>query len=72
MGDKKLGLIKKYHVERVDGKAIQDAIVLEFKDPIARVALSVWATEMRAKGYVKCADEVQSLLKYYSEQGTEQ
>jgi hypothetical protein len=56
---KKEGLYTKYHVEKIgrpDEKL--DCIVLEFDDPIARVGIQAWASEMNERGYHKCAAEV--------------
>lgn len=66
MSSKEQGLIKKYKVEKI-GKPAQevDAIVLEFKDPIARVAIAAWASEMRANGYHECAmDTYEKLMRF--------
>lgn len=59
------GLIKKYNVNtvsRVDGKPIEECIVLEFKDPIARPAIKVWGDEMDKNGYSAVAADVRILL----------
>ena len=62
---KSLGLYKKYKASRVDGKKIGDAIVLEFKDPIARVGINAWATAMRQAGYFEVfKDIIQKLDEY--------
>lgn len=56
------GLKHKYHVERVDGKPLGQCIVLEFDDPNAWPALTVWAETVRANGYERLSDDVHHLL----------
>lgn len=51
---KNKGLVKKYNVERTDGKPIKHGcIVLEFGDEIAHKAIEQWAISMRDAGYSK-------------------
>ena len=58
MSDKNLGIYKKYDVTKISNPTKKmDCIVLEFDDPIARVALRKWAEEMIANGYLKCGEE---------------
>lgn len=59
---KEKGLYKKYHVERIDSKPVNDCIVLEFKDPIARKAIKHWAFLMRTEGYKELYRDVMDKL----------
>lgn len=59
------GLYKKYNVERVDGKPVEDAIVLEFKDELSRVIIQAWACRMFDAGYKDVYYDVQSKLDVY-------
>ena len=65
MSDKTKGLYKKYEVTRVDGKPIDNCIVLEFKDPIARDAIHKWASDMYLSGHKQLFYDVQKeILKH--------
>jgi hypothetical protein len=55
-------LYEKYRVERTDGKPVGAAIVLEFKDPIAKVGIRAWAEEMERHGYEQVAADVFTAL----------
>ena len=63
--NKERGLYNKYNVTRTDGKSIGEAIILEFKDPIARIGIQAWANEMFAKGYTSVYYDVQEKLCEY-------
>lgn len=62
------GLYKKYNVTRVDGKPIKggNCIVMEFGDPIARVAIKAWTKELDKNGYHDLAYETRTLLKKWA------
>lgn len=51
MGDKTIGLIGKYHVERTDGKPVEWCFVLQDTDPLAIPALIAYADAAEAAGY---------------------
>lgn len=57
------GLKTKYKVSRTDGKQIDNCVVLEFKDGIARAGIRAWSHAMRERGYTKVADDVDDLLE---------
>ena len=60
------GLIKKYQVERMDGKPMPEGcIVLEWKDPNARVGIAAFSRRVRRCGYEKLADDLDSKLDYF-------
>lgn len=57
--NKKFGIYKKYEVTKISNPEKKiDCIVMEFDDPIARVAIEVWADEMAQKGYLAVAKDV--------------
>jgi hypothetical protein len=66
MSDENLGLYDKYIVTRTDGKDMKDCIVMEFKDPIARIAIQAWACRMFDAGYKKLYYDVQEKLDKYN------
>ncbi len=62
--NKTLGLYDKYKVERIDGKPLKGgAIVLEFGDPVARIAIFAWAQEMEYHGYHQVSADVLAQLE---------
>ena len=63
--NKQKGFYKKYNVERFDGKPIKSCIVLEFDDPNARVGIAAFSTAVRADGYIKLANDLDDLLRYF-------
>lgn len=66
MGDKTRGLFGKYIVDRVDGKSIiEGAIVLEWKDPNARVGIKAFSEKVREEGYTLLADDLDKKLDEY-------
>lgn len=49
-------LEKRYEIKKLSNPEKQvEAIVLEFDDPIARLAIGVWAETMYQKGYSQVA-----------------
>lgn len=60
--DKERGLYDKYHVTRLDGKPVGACIILEFKDPLARIGIAAWAKAVRDAGYVELAENVTAML----------
>ncbi len=58
------GLYSKYHVERLDGKALKggQCIVLEVGDPNAWAALRTWADSVDTVGYYPLAADVRHLV----------
>jgi hypothetical protein len=65
MDDKTRGLYIKYKVERVDGKSIDDCIVLELEDPCAREGIIAFAAAVRIKGYFALADDLEKKVQEY-------
>lgn len=63
--DKTRGLYQKYQVTRTDGQSVGLSVVLEFKDPLARSALLVWAYGMHEAGYETVAADVVATLNAY-------
>lgn len=63
--DREKGLYTKYNVSRVDGRPMQDAIVLEFKDPNARAGIKAFSEAVRADGYNHLADDIDLRLEEY-------
>lgn len=63
MGDRNVGLIEKYRVERTDGKAVGQCFVLEVEDPNTWGALLTWADTVQADGYQALADDVRALVE---------
>jgi hypothetical protein len=53
MSGKRVGLIEKYRVERVDGKPVAWCFVLEDKDPLALAALAAYAAMAYEAGYLR-------------------
>jgi hypothetical protein len=51
VGDKTVGLIHKYDVQRVDGKPVGWVFVLEDKDPLTIPALRAYADAAELAGY---------------------
>lgn len=65
---KNKGLHEKYHVERTDGKLIEWCFVLEIKDPLARLAMSVYAGQcLRVKKWQLASDLYDILARYERE-----
>lgn len=62
MDDKTKGLYKKYNVERVDGKPVDQCFVLELKDPLTHNALLVWSAELERAGYDTLAFDIRQLV----------
>lgn len=63
MGDRSVGLIKKYSVERTDGKPMPlGCIVMEWKDPNARKGIAAFSAAVRADGYTALADDLDAHL----------
>lgn len=63
MPQKEKGLIKKYHVERIDGKPMPEGcIVLEWKDESAWPAIAIFSREVRKKGFQALADDLDNVL----------
>lgn len=60
MSDKSRGLFQKYVVERVDGRPVEWAFVLEATDPITPFALGAYASEARRRGYHTLADDLKA------------
>lgn len=65
MNDKNKGLYQKYKVERVDGKEVNDAIVLEFKDPHAREGIRAFRDSVLIDGYQALACDLTYKLEEY-------
>lgn len=63
MTPRNLGLIHKYRVERVDGKPVEWAFVLQDTDPLAIPALKAYQTAARADGYDALADDLEDKIK---------
>jgi len=62
------GLYKKYQVTKLARPLEEiDAIVLEFKDPIARDGILQWAESMRLAGYTKVHDDVIDKVDRYQQ-----
>ena len=60
---KNKGLYQKYRVERTDGKPMPEGcIVLEWKDPNARIGIAAFSRRVRRKGYRKLADDLDAKL----------
>lgn len=59
MPDKTKGLMQKYRVERVDGKPVGWAFVLQDTDPFAVPALRAYAKAALNAGYVALADDLE-------------
>lgn len=69
MSDKNKGLYKKYHVTKLSNPNEDiDAIVLEFKDQIAREGITAWAEEMKKNGYEEVYTDVMKKLKGYTKE----
>jgi len=66
MDDKSRGLYQKYKVERTDGKPLEDCVVLELKDPLARAALWTWVSEVEKYGYKQLARDTEAKLIDYA------
>lgn len=65
--EKKRPLYGKYKVQKIEKPDnLIDCIVLEWSDPIARVAIKSWAQEMKNKGYLKCACDVFERLSRFN------
>lgn len=62
---KERGLYQKYIVEKIDSDEPVDAVVLEFKDPIARMAIQSWACKMYEAGYINLYYDIQNKLDAY-------
>lgn len=58
MSDREKGFYEKYKVERTDGKPTSGAVVLEFKDPNARVGIKAFAIACRLDGYHVLANDL--------------
>jgi len=56
--NKERGLYQKYNVERTDGKPCGDCIVLEFRDPNARLGIKAFSRRVRRQGYIPLADDL--------------
>lgn len=70
--DRDKGLYQKYKVKKISNPKKQiDAIVLEFDDPIARVAIKAWADEMYKNGFHVCASETLSKCEAYEDAESE-
>ena len=54
------GIYGKYHVKRTDGKPVSRCIVLELKDPLARVGILAWADAVEAAGYEALASDARA------------
>ena len=67
MSDRQRGFYKKYNVERLDGKPIKNCVVLEFDDPNARIGISAFSKAVRADGYIKLANNLDTLLQYFED-----
>jgi len=66
VGNQEKGLFKKYHVERVDEKEMPEGcIVLEWKDPNARVGIAAFSRRVRRQGYTRLADDLDDKLKFH-------
>jgi len=66
--DKTKGLYTKYIIKRVDGKSFTGAIVLEWDDPDARVGIAAYARQLKEKGYVGFASDLERMLSSYKDQ----
>jgi len=65
---KEKGLFHKYYVERVDGKPMGFAFVLEpARDPMAAEALSLYAVLADEAGYKELAKDLHAILKRIKE-----
>lgn len=61
------GLYGKYHVERNDGKPLNDGcIVLEWGDANARKGIEAFARAVREDGYGSLADDLEKKLATYT------
>jgi hypothetical protein len=60
MTSKDLGLIHKYNVERVDGKPVEWAFVLQDTDPLAVPALEAYAYAAERAGYLSLASDLKA------------
>jgi hypothetical protein len=61
------GLFQKYEVKKLSNPDKNlDCIVLEFDDPIARVAIQAWAEEMLGKGHRQVYEDVMKKLTIYN------
>ncbi len=68
MSDKNRGLFGKYIVDRVDGKPMPEgAIVLEWKDPNARVGIAAFSDKVREEGYEQLADDLNNKLSTFND-----
>lgn len=57
-----LGLVGKYHVERVDGKPLAGGcFVLEYGDPLVREALAAYARSASEAGYLQLAKDLTAI-----------
>lgn len=64
--NKSKGLLEKYKVERTDGKPLKGgAIVLEWGDPNARVAIEAFAAQVDKAGYHLLAIDLRQRLMEY-------
>lgn len=59
------GLYGKYEVKRRDGKPVNWCFVLEIHDPLARIALAVYAGLAVHKGKLKLAEDLYAILDAY-------
>jgi hypothetical protein len=65
--DKERGLYMKYNVTRTDGKPMGEAIILEFKDELSRMAIQAWACKMFDAGYKTLYYDVQDKICHYDD-----
>jgi hypothetical protein len=64
MTGKDVGLFEKYRIERVDGRPIEWAFVLEASDPLALVALEAYAMAADSAGYGQLAADLRVKTAY--------
>ena len=62
MTSKDVGLIRKYDVQRVDGRSVQWCFVLEDTDPLAAVALRAYAEAAEEAGYRELAGDLRAKI----------
>lgn len=70
MGNKNTGLYNKYTVRRNDLKDIPlGCVVLEWKDPLARMGIRAFSTAVRLAGYIRLADDLDARLEQLKNTG---
>jgi len=79
MSDKERGLYQKYTVQRLTGRPVKWAFVLEDTDPLTPFALAAYASAARERGYHALADdlkakarEIEDALAPQSSEGSDQ